>query len=350
LTSADFVSLEALRGIAALYVVTNHSRGWLWAGGKAVGMGAGVVVNQVTRLGHEAVIVFFVLSGFSIAHSVSRSASAFTFWWRRLLRLYPPMVAALAWAIVAVVVSRRLAPDFFDGTFEVKPFAALGRDDFLSVGAIASNLLYIPTGAVVPQFWSLPHEMVFYLMAPLLFVRPKVFYAFALGGWLLALVVHAQGFWAEYALHYLAFFALGAVAYARIDDLRSQAPRGRYAILAVAMAFFAMIALSVRSEMSRPGELLAAGVALVAIPSMLDARSLPPILQWLGRQSYTLYLTHVATILLVLAVLHRSGLAVPVRSPWLWPVAIPPVLVVSTFLYLAVETRTRVLLERGRRS
>jgi peptidoglycan/LPS O-acetylase OafA/YrhL len=91
--------LESLRGIAAFYVVLNHSRGWLWAGahylqhrgGSTLLDKLGAAINQSTRLGHEAVIIFFVLSGLSIGHSVTQGSSPLRLYKRRLFRLYPPM-------------------------------------------------------------------------------------------------------------------------------------------------------------------------------------------------------------------------------------------------------------------
>lgn len=78
--------LEALRGFAALYVVLFHTlpqKIYL----------AGINVGAIFRFGPEAVIVFFVLSGFVIKYTFERSADkSFKYYFiRRFIRLYIPL-------------------------------------------------------------------------------------------------------------------------------------------------------------------------------------------------------------------------------------------------------------------
>lgn len=78
--------LEALRGFAALYVVLFHTlpqKIYL----------AGINVGFFFRFGPEAVIIFFVLSGFVIKYTYEKSADkSFKFYFvRRFIRLYIPL-------------------------------------------------------------------------------------------------------------------------------------------------------------------------------------------------------------------------------------------------------------------
>ena len=78
--------LEALRGFAALYVVFFHTlpqKIFLW----------GINVGTIFRFGPEAVIVFFVLSGFVIKYTYQKSADkSFKYYFtRRFIRLYIPL-------------------------------------------------------------------------------------------------------------------------------------------------------------------------------------------------------------------------------------------------------------------
>src|SRR3982751_2712005 len=94
----DFDILESLRGLAALYVCIGHSRANLWIGGEqymklhpadTLGFKDYLLLglNMLTRLSTEFVIVFFVLSGFSIAHSLRKNTNAAPFYKRRFVRL-----------------------------------------------------------------------------------------------------------------------------------------------------------------------------------------------------------------------------------------------------------------------
>jgi len=78
--------LEAIRGFAALYVVLFHAlpqKIYLF----------GINVGVLFRFGSEAVIVFFVLSGFVIKYSWQRSSNkSFRYYFsHRFIRLYIPL-------------------------------------------------------------------------------------------------------------------------------------------------------------------------------------------------------------------------------------------------------------------
>src|SRR5687768_9008588 len=107
--------LDALRGVLALYVVLFHAWGLLWLGGLSPESSslptsgiAHVLALLATnlRFGHQAVLVFFLISGFCIHHRQAGARAAGggaqaahlplrSFAARRLRRLYPPLFAAL---------------------------------------------------------------------------------------------------------------------------------------------------------------------------------------------------------------------------------------------------------------
>ncbi|MCC2671824.1 MAG: acyltransferase [Armatimonadetes bacterium] len=103
-------SIDALRGAAALAVVLFHTR--------LLGETAAPwqkLLGAPIYLGHAAVYLFFVVSGFCIHQGVARRLAAgasphvefLPFWKRRLRRLYPPYLAALLlYALVAAAASR----------------------------------------------------------------------------------------------------------------------------------------------------------------------------------------------------------------------------------------------------
>jgi peptidoglycan/LPS O-acetylase OafA/YrhL len=144
-------SLDLVRGAAAVYVAVHHivvARGW--------GTGLGFAF----RFGEEAVIVFFLLSGFVIfANEADRIHDWASYYLRRFLRIYPPFLAAL-------LVSASIA--LLDGTFS-RMFD--WRD-------LAGNLLNLQDepfqkpGVIVEPFmdneplWSLSYEVAFYAIFP----------------------------------------------------------------------------------------------------------------------------------------------------------------------------------------
>src|SRR5882762_2330111 len=108
------LSIDALRGIAALGVVLYHAVGretvtmphsfWQWPG---------FFVRSLTSFGYVGVFLFFVISGFCIHMQWARAQAAGqpqqirfgTFWKRRLRRLYPAYLIALALYLLVTFLS-----------------------------------------------------------------------------------------------------------------------------------------------------------------------------------------------------------------------------------------------------
>src|SRR6266849_5681717 len=103
----SLVVLDALRGMAALYVMLGHGRWLLWSGysdfADSGSHGLSLVIAVLAsslRYGHQAVLLFFLISGFVIhyrqASGIARGADGQLdlggFAWRRLRRLSPPLV------------------------------------------------------------------------------------------------------------------------------------------------------------------------------------------------------------------------------------------------------------------
>jgi peptidoglycan/LPS O-acetylase OafA/YrhL len=145
-------SLDAARAVAAGYVVLHHvalTRGWANGPGLAL------------RFGDEAVMVFFLLSGFVIfANERTRATRPAGYYLRRLRRIYPALVAAL-------LVSKLIAVD--NGTF----FSTFSYKDLLGTLASLQDIASLKPGVIVDPYlqnfslWSLSYEVGFYLAFPL---------------------------------------------------------------------------------------------------------------------------------------------------------------------------------------
>jgi hypothetical protein len=95
-----FQELEALRGGASLYVLCHHiSSNYLGLKNTLIGL--------PLRFGHEAVLIFFVLSGFVIHHSsFDQIASGFKkYFIKRFRRIYPIFILSMLLSLLIVYVS-----------------------------------------------------------------------------------------------------------------------------------------------------------------------------------------------------------------------------------------------------
>ena len=172
----DFKILDGLRGIAALYVVFNHARGNLFIGGEKYAQLKKIAnwsiyekiffsALRLTSLGREFVILFFILSGFSIAYSLSAGKSKKIFYLRRIIRIYPPYIFALAWAFVVFGFLQNLVP---------KALSSGSKSVFSSFTSTALNFLYIDNGSLIIQFWSLKYEVIFYILIPFFYFKKGI--------------------------------------------------------------------------------------------------------------------------------------------------------------------------------
>ncbi|WP_214411495.1 acyltransferase family protein [Sphaerisporangium fuscum] len=145
--------LDALRGLAALIVVFEHSLDALLPEVRGS-------VSPWFDFGQYGVLVFFLVSGYVVPVSLERRGSVRGFWITRFFRLYPLWALAAAAGTVFGVL----------GVYSVLPGEAADRPWtwFLAHVTMLQDLLQVPS--VVNVFWTLSYEMAFYLLVTAMFV------------------------------------------------------------------------------------------------------------------------------------------------------------------------------------
>ncbi|MFF3893817.1 acyltransferase family protein [Streptomyces sp. NPDC001812] len=143
--------LDALRGIAALVVVFDHSSYTFMADFRRELMPQ----FNTSRYG---IMVFFLVSGYIIPASLERRGCVRTFWIGRIFRVYP------LWAAVVTVL---LALNLL-GIAEVRDF---GQQSAATVVVAHATMLQelLGTPSLLLVLWTLSYEMAFYLLVVALF-------------------------------------------------------------------------------------------------------------------------------------------------------------------------------------
>jgi peptidoglycan/LPS O-acetylase OafA/YrhL len=136
--------------------------------------------------GHQAVLLFFLISGFCIhfrqARATAReeneggiprsSLDIRSYAFRRFRRLYPPLVLALALTAGLDYLGTLINPEYYAG-HSPYPFINAAVAGSHAVGALVGNLLF-QGGLVSPIYgtdgplWSLSYEFWFYVLYPVL--------------------------------------------------------------------------------------------------------------------------------------------------------------------------------------
>lgn len=151
--------LEAIRGLAALYVVFHHS---FFSEHFIIG---GRDFSFLFKFGQEAVILFFLMSGFVIGYSFVRSKdkSLINYFKKRFFRIYIPLIFVLVthYLITSVVSGYLVDPQWK---------SLIGNLLMLQdVSALKPNVLINPYLGNSP-LWSLSYEWWFYMAFYLFYV------------------------------------------------------------------------------------------------------------------------------------------------------------------------------------
>ena len=162
------VLFDLLRGTAALLVLVSHVRNDLFVdyGSLIAHRALMALVYTLTGAGHQAVIVFFVLSGYFISGSIFQSVARARWSWkdyllRRVLRLWVVLLPALLLTLVWDRLGMHFggAPALYTG-FDYSPSAWIGS-------AFFTQTILVPTPGSDSALWSLANEFWYYLLFPL---------------------------------------------------------------------------------------------------------------------------------------------------------------------------------------
>jgi peptidoglycan/LPS O-acetylase OafA/YrhL len=303
------IGLDGMRGLAALAVVAHHCYLSAFPGYPAITgpWWAGWLVY-----GHFSVVIFIVLSGFSLAVSPARSGwqlgGKIKFARRRAWRILPPYWAALAFSLA---IAWAIIPQPGEGSPTGKSVIVNGL------------LLQDITGAPTPNgaFWSIAVEAQLYVLFPLMLLllrRGSAAVMLSLVGAVVALIgiLAPSTPLVEKLLRltpqFAVLFAMGAVAAGILSssEWTQRLPWHWLAALAAAPVL-AMIVL--KGSVWTIGHFFWVDMALGASVALLLAaagtgRPAPllrvldtPPLRSLGSFSYSLYLIHAPIVVVVYA-------------------------------------------------
>jgi peptidoglycan/LPS O-acetylase OafA/YrhL len=247
--------------------------------------------------GNLGVDVFFVISGFVIAHSVRKGERSWRylgrFGLRRSIRLDPPLWMTIFVEVVLIRISLRLFPDL--GT----PLPNWSQ--------VMANVTYsqhfLGIGDIVPVFWSLTYEVQFYivLVGSLVLLHrvrrlPSItlplfvaVFGYSLGIWLGAFPSPVPGLFIDRWFQ----FALGIAAWAVFMRHISKAQFAALCVVTLG-AIVAMSPVAYRAHSAEVAVVSAGVLALVSLTNRLETMLSGTVIQFLGRISYSLYLIHLS--------------------------------------------------------
>ncbi|HWA21278.1 MAG TPA: acyltransferase [Caulobacterales bacterium] len=317
-------ALDSIRGIAAFTVFLVH---WLSFVMPPVASASklDMALKAFVHLGHPAVIVFFVLSGFVLAGFLFNKPDTpyANFALKRLVRLYPAFAVSIVLGCGLYLLTYSHQAKGFNAEFwadwDAPPNPVMLLRHFLLLGIVDSDL------TLNGPMWSLVYEMRLSLLMPLLAFAalraPWALLVAAAGAYVVTEpMIEALGLSSRpylggslvgsvlVTLHYVFPFAVGALLARLWRDgwpKRALTPAMELAIVALGLGALA-------AENDFVTTLAAAAIIGVALKGRVLRRWLMQRpLVWLGKISYSLYLFHVPVML---AVVHAGS---PLFPHWL---------------------------------
>jgi peptidoglycan/LPS O-acetylase OafA/YrhL len=340
---------EALRGLLALWVVVGH-----------VFRHSGYEPEDLGHFGLLAspglpVDVFIILSGFVIFNLLDhKDEGYFAFIIRRFFRLFPLFVAVLLVSASFAGLHKSWVDNFpwktsyFVGLSGIADASVEHLSSQIAVhltmlhGLVPDSILPFSEYGIVGQAWSISVEWQFYLVAPLLFFLSRRAPAI-LSILVLAIVLLHSRYWLGegFAINQAAYFAVGILCYFvfKNRDVFQRAPGMAWLAGAVSIMIVAYLML-------RPVSLaLWIGVFALVVNegdggrNLISAACRSRPFQFLGKISYSIYLTHALVLDAVsLTVLHLfPDITKPLHFNLAMLLTLPLTLILSALTYFLIE-------------
>lgn len=337
---ASIPALDGLRAVAAFVVLLSHFSNATGFLDYSVGKGAGQV----------GVILFFALSGFLMCYVTDavepNPANILEFWRRRVARVLPLYVFIV---LAAYLLAKQ--------TFAGESLKVYDVND-------ANLLQHLLLLRGVNVLWTIPIEICFYVLFPLIwYLRHRLKSDAALSVILLAVFMvwdsSREFLWTrmDTEIRFLEvvlrghFFLLGILAYLAFRRMPPLKPNGLWLVLMLLLPlnYRNIIGLFVEGAYqpwAEPGTFIWVTLVLFATArsSWAEWALGNPVLRYLGRISYSIYLTH----MFVLQYMRRFYTLD--KSPVSLLILVGLVIGLSSLTYFLVEKPCRAVLNRiGRR-
>lgn len=365
-SDARFHTLDIVRGVACVMLMLYHAtfyaeRSWE-SGDPTTWTAGGLAINLIGRL-WMGVPMFFVVSGYCIAASIDslrrKPHSLGSYFWKRFRRIYPPLWAGFVFAVViTLLVSTNAA--VFGHCLQLPRLSSFSMTDWIANLAAGASWMPQLVGAegkhLLLNTWTLCYEEQFYAVAGLLlvFASRRFFMASYVIAGATIIIRHLCRYFGMpisgmfFDGHWL-MFAAGILMYQHLNYMTNRQRRLAF----VTLGLGAIYGLAERVLASDPrdrhiGEYILVAcvfaIGLIAIKrwdtSIVQHAVMRPF-RWLGKISYSLYLTHFPVTVLLASLLammgvREDGMVFLVTIPLCFFISLP----IAMLFYQLVERHT----------
>lgn len=178
-----FFYLDLIRWIAAMFVVIGHLRSLLFCSYQNVEYKtiSIKIFYFLTSLGHESVVVFFILSGYLVGGKLIKEVKTNNFKWnvyliKRITRLYVVLIPALVvgFSLDYIGIKYFNLSEIYSNSFSL-PSLNYNVEDRVNLNTFILNLLMLQksfsnTFGSNGPLWSLAYEFWYYILFPTILI------------------------------------------------------------------------------------------------------------------------------------------------------------------------------------
>jgi peptidoglycan/LPS O-acetylase OafA/YrhL len=313
--SLGFAHLDIMRAVAASVVVHNHCWNLLVRDYQS---GDGIlwkIPYVLAGLAPDAVMVFFVISGFWITSSVVGRVERGTWSWRdyavdRLSRLWLVLIpVVLLGGLLDAIGRYGLGVPLYLGTQGAR-FQTIDVADHLTVPIALGNIFFLQTLAV-PTFgsnaplWSLANEFWYYFWFPAFFLL----WQRRGSHWIIALIALGTMFLFSKLIVGFVCWLLGSLAFFLLPSTKAMlAARPSLSRLSLSLGGAALLfglatPRLLQFTYAAHSIVVALGMMIAVLALSASNRRLPPLLGWVAtygaNASYSLYAVHFPVLMLI---------------------------------------------------
>jgi peptidoglycan/LPS O-acetylase OafA/YrhL len=362
--SSRYQSLELWRGAACMMLVLYHTSSYVPASFHWRDLASWSFADAVVKaanLSWIGVPIFFVVSGYCIAASVGarpdRPYSMKSYFGRRFWRIYPPLWFASAWAFAATWLIGACWPSLHHACVQLPRFEEWSFWNWLGNLTATESWQHHATGStshyLMKNTWTLCYEEQFYaVVGMVLLMSRRRFVAAAVLLGVVTLACRHVGRWLHvdqsgwfFEGHWL-LFAAGILLHHQLTrTARWEAWSIRVTFVAGMIYAFLDRRFTSDSAQAHLDEYIFVACAFALLlgalrpaDSWLTKCRLTWPLQWCGKRSYSIYLTHFSVVVALSCFLAQLGVATP--SEWLattLPMSIVAALALGWLFHRLVE-------------
>ena len=278
--------IDFLRGIAALSVALMHLSSSTLPEVKLN------YLHEFLYYGKYGVQVFFVISGFIIPFSLYKNQYHLQHYfknvWKRFLRINPPAYINLLFLFLLQGIAFLIAGQFIEGIIDMNTTSVIGNLTF--------TVDFLNTSWFFPPYWTLEAEWQFYIIIGLLF--PLLMKLKDWANCILLIGISLLSLFKDFALlfTYSSFFAVGILLFLHKEKR-------------IRTLFFCMTSLTLFSLCWYTRGTVEAIVFAIAFGVIYAPYSFyHTITDYLGKISYSLYITHFLVLIYMDLLFKRIGL------------------------------------------